>query len=234
MTDTTKPAPLIVRARALLAEAEALAGRQTLSGLAVEMWTAKTRNLLSNAFGDDSPQLAACPPPGRDASALSQHDRIRLRMPIVSSIVEAMDRTSISHRIFLGHGRSLQWLLLKDFLGNTLKLDVAEFNVVPTAGIHTTERLHAMLREAGMAFLIMTAEDTLTDGTVQARPNVIHEVGLFQGYLGTRRAIVLLEEGCAQFSNLDGLTTVRFPKNDIAARFEEVRRILIREGFLPT
>lgn len=84
-----------------------------------------------------------------------------------------------------------------------------------------------------MAFIIMTAEDSLTNGTVQARPNVIHEVGLFQGYLGTRRAIVLLEEGCATFSNLDGLTTVRFPRNDIAARFEEVRQVLMREGFLP-
>lgn len=148
-------------------------------------------------------------------------------------IVEAIERVSTAKKIFLGHGRSLQWLRLKDFLGTTLELDVAEFNIEPTAGIHTTERLHAMLSEAGMAFLIMTAEDTLADGTLQARPNVIHEVGLFQGHLGTRRAIVLLEEGCATFSNLDGLTTIRFPREDIAARFEDVRRALVRECFLP-
>lgn len=232
MTDTKKSDPLLVRTRALLVDAETLLGRPSLSGAPVEFLILKTRHLISGVFGDDSPQLTACPVPGTDASTRSQHDRVRVRMPILASMVDAMDRVSISRKIFVGHGGSPQWLLLKDFLGSKLKLDVEEFNVVPTAGIHTTERLHTMLREAGMAFLIMTAEDTLDNGTVQARPNVIHEVGLFQGYLGTRRAIVLLEEGCAACSNLDGLTTVRFPKNDITARFEKVRGVLEREGFL--
>ena len=35
--------------------------------------------------------------------------------------------------------------------------------------------------------------------------NVVHEAGLFQGRLGFTRAIVLLEEGCAEFSNIQGL-----------------------------
>ena len=51
-----------------------------------------------------------------------------------------------------------------------------------------------MMSQAGFAFLIMTAEDEMADSSVQARPNVIHEVGLFQGKLGPRRAIVLIEE----------------------------------------
>jgi len=89
-----------------------------------------------------------------------------------------------------------------------------------------------MLSQAGMAFLVMTAEEKHADGTLQARPNVIHEVGLFQARLGPRRAIVVIEQGCAEFSNLSGLTTVRFPSGDIAARFEDVRRVLEREGFV--
>lgn len=143
MTETTKPTPVIVRARALLAEAETLVERPPLSGGAVEAWVLKTRNLLSNAFGDDSPHIAACLPPGRDPPERSQQDRIRLRMPVVASIVKAMGRVQSSRKLFLGHGHSLEWLRLKDFLGNTLKLDVAEFNVEPQAGIHTTERLDA-------------------------------------------------------------------------------------------
>lgn len=124
----------------------------------------------------------------------------------------------------------LQWLKLKSFLSERLALDCDEFNIEPAAGIHTTDRLEIMLFQAGMAFLVMTAEDKHADGTVHARENVVHEVGLFQGRIGSRRAIVMLEEGCAKFSNLDGLTLIMFPPNDIAARFEEVRRVLEREG----
>ena len=87
------------------------------------------------------------------------------------------------------------------------------------------------MAQAGIAFLVMTAEDKHADGTVHARENVVHEVGLFQGRIGSRRAIVMIEEGCVKFSNLDGLTLIMFPANDIAARFEEVRRVLEREGF---
>jgi Predicted nucleotide-binding protein containing TIR-like domain len=35
-----------------------------------------------------------------------------------------------------------------------------------------------MLDNASFAFLVCTAEDELTDGKLQARANVIHEVGL--------------------------------------------------------
>jgi predicted nucleotide-binding protein len=52
-----------------------------------------------------------------------------------------------------------------------------------------------MLDDASFAFLVLTAEDERSDATTQARTNVIHEVGLFQGRLGFERAIVLLEEG---------------------------------------
>jgi hypothetical protein len=64
------------------------------------------------------------------------------------------------------------------------------------------------------------------------RANVIHEAGLFQGRLGFEKAIILLEYGCAEFSNIHGLTQIRFPKDNISACFE-VRRVLERERILP-
>ena len=63
-----------------------------------------------------------------------------------------------------------------------------------------------MLDRALFAFLVMTGEDQHGDGTTHARENVIHEAGLFQGRLGFEKAIILLEEGCAEFSNIHGLT----------------------------
>ena len=87
-----------------------------------------------------------------------------------------------------------------------------------------------MLGRAWFAFLVMTGEDLHGDGAAHARENVIHEAGLFQGRLGFERAIILLEEGCAEFSNIHGLTTIRFPAGNIEPKFEEIRRVLERES----
>ena len=101
-----------------------------------------------------------------------------------------------------------------------------------SAGIPNTERLGQMLDQACMAFLVMTAEDEDAEGKLHARENVIHEAGLFQDRLGFERAIILLEEGCEEFSNIEGLGQIRFPKGNISAIFEEVRRVLEREGII--
>ena len=89
-----------------------------------------------------------------------------------------------------------------------------------------------MLEVSTFAFLILTAEDERSDGSVTARQNVIHEAGLFQGKLGFRKAIILIEEGCDEFSNIHGLGQIRFPPGRISAGFEEIRRVLEREGLL--
>jgi predicted nucleotide-binding protein len=75
----------------------------------------------------------------------------------------------------------------------------------------------------------MTAEEERSDNKKHARDSVIHEVGLFHGTLGRHRAIVLLEDGCSEFSNIVGLSQIRFPANRISAVFEDVRRVLERE-----
>lgn len=132
--------------------------------------------------------------------------------------------------VFVGHGRSPVWRELKAFLEDRLGLTVEEFNSVSVAGVSTVERLTEMLRAASFAFLVMTGEDEQPDGTVNARLNVVHEVGLFQGRLGFERAIVLLEDGCEEFSNITGLGQIRFRPGEIASRFEDVRMVLEREG----
>ena len=101
---------------------------------------------------------------------------------------------SKANKIFIGHGRSLVWLQLKEFLTNRLRLDCDEFNAESVAGRSTVDRLQELLGRAWFAFLVMTGEDLHADGAAHARENVIHEAGLFQGRLGFERAIILLEE----------------------------------------
>ena len=135
-------------------------------------------------------------------------------------------------KIFIGHGRSHVWRELKDFIEGILGLPYEEFNRVSAAGEFIGNRLEEMLDESCMAFLIMTGEDEQADGSLHARENVIHEAGLFQGRLGFKRAIILLEEGCQEFSNIHGLGHIPFPKGDIKAAFEEIRRVLKRESIM--
>lgn len=143
-----------------------------------------------------------------------------------------VERKRIGTNVFIGHGRSHQWRELKDFVKDKLRLPYDEFNRVPVAGTTNIARLAQMLDQSCFAFLIMTAEDEMNDGSLQARMNVIHEVGLFQGRLGFERAIVILEEGCQEFTNINGLGQIRFPKGNISAVFEQVREVLERESIV--
>ena len=142
---------------------------------------------------------------------------------------KAMKAARVGTNVFIGHGRSSAWRELKDFVQDRLKLPWDEFNRVPVAGVTNIARLSEMLDSAAIAFLVLTAEDETKDGKVRARENVVHEAGLFQGRLGFTKAIVLLEEGCEEFSNIHGLGQIRFPKGKIASAFEEVRRVVERE-----
>lgn len=138
----------------------------------------------------------------------------------------------VGTNVFIGHGRSHVWKDLKEFIQDRLHLPWDEFNRIPVAGLANTARLSRMLDEAAIAFLILTGEDEQADGGTHARMNVVHEVGLFQGRLGFEKAIVLLEDGCEEFSNINGLGQIRFPKGNIKAVFEDIRRVLEREKLI--
>lgn len=100
------------------------------------------------------------------------------------------------------------------------------------AGLSNVARLAQMLDDAAIAFLVMTAEDEQSDGKMQARINVIHEAGLFQGRLGFEKAIILLEDKCEEFTNIQGLGQIRFSIGSFSTTFEDIRKILERENII--
>ena len=164
--------------------------------------------------------------------ALAKSGREVIRFMEINEMVKG-EAASMAVRVFIGHGQAPVWRELKDFIQDRLQLPWEEFNRESAAGIPTAVRLQELLDSSSFALLIMTAEDEHSDKSLHARENVLHEAGLFQGRLGFAKAIVLLEDGCEEFSNIHGLGQIRFPVDDIAACFEEVRRVLEREGALP-
>lgn len=176
-----------------------------------------------------------------DLAALNEPQRVAEELAVfcrsaashISTRERVMATSDPSRKlVFIGHGRSHLWREVKDFVHERLHLGWEEFNRVPTAGIATSARLLEMLDNAAIALLILTGEDEQADGRLHARLNVVHEAGLFQGRLGFTRALVLIEEGCEEFSNIEGLGQIRFSRGNISTAFEEIRRVLEREGIV--
>lgn len=134
-----------------------------------------------------------------------------------------------SPMLFIGHGGSTAWRDLKDHLADKHGYRIEAYESGARAGHTIRNVLEDMSRKSSFALLIMTGEDKDEDGNLKARSNVIHEVGLFQGKLGFSRAIVLLEKGTEEFSNLYGIQQIRFSKGNIKETFGEVLATLKRE-----
>ncbi|QYF74753.1 TIR domain-containing protein [Cryobacterium sp. PAMC25264] len=133
-------------------------------------------------------------------------------------------------RIFVGHGgKGGQWRDLKDHLTDVHGYEVVAFESGARAGNVVRDVLSSMLDASTFAILVMTGEDAQDDGTMRARQNVVHEAGLFQGRLGFSRAIILLEDGTANFSNLDGIQYIPFSAGNIRETFGDVLGTIRRE-----
>ena len=131
--------------------------------------------------------------------------------------------------IFIGHGHSRLWHDLKDHLREQHGYQVVAYETGARAGHTIRDILAELVRLSSFALLVLTAEDEHADGTMHARENVIHEAGLFQGCLQYGRAIVLLEEGVSEFSNIAGIHQIRFAKGNIRETFGDVLATLRRE-----
>ena len=146
-----------------------------------------------------------------------------------NSIVEPLKDEKKSPVIFIGHGRSSQWRDLKDHLTDKHGYKIEAYETGARAGHTIRDILDEMASKSSFALLVMTGEDLGEDGSIKARQNVVHEVGLFQGHLGFSRAIVLLEKGTEEFSNLYGIQQIRFSKDNIKETFGEILATIKRE-----
>jgi predicted nucleotide-binding protein len=228
---------VITELQKLLSQAANLATKLELSGGAVDMWTRRARHNLKLIYGRESSEVGIMP----DFDKVKERDNLPQNLAFRAKIIEKYvadlrglvkrnGDTQRPKRIFIGHGRSLLWRELKDFIVDDLKLLHDELDRISVAGRPITDRLNEMLSDAMFAFLVLTAEDQQIDGSQRARQNVVHEAGLFQGRLGFGRAILLVEENVDEFSNSSGLVQIRFPRGRIQAIFYQVQRSLLQGG----
>lgn len=152
-----------------------------------------------------------------------ENDAERCRLP------ELPPQARPKPKVFIGHGRNPQWKDLKDHLHEKHGYAVEAYEIGSRAGHAIRDILEEMLVQSSFALLVMTGEDETKDGKLLARQNVVHESGLFQGHLGFSRAIILLEEGTEEFSNIAGLQQIRFAKDRIRETFGDVLSVLKRE-----
>lgn len=137
------------------------------------------------------------------------------------------DVTTTQPTVFLGHGRSGTWRELKEFL-ELQNVTVITYETEKRLGESVKETLERMLYKCNFAILLHTAEDEQRDGAMRARQNVVHETGLFQGRLGFPRAVIIREEKCEPFTNVDGINETRFGQS-IREIFGDVLLAIRRE-----
>ncbi|MEV7899509.1 TIR domain-containing protein [Streptomyces cyaneofuscatus] len=88
------------------------------------------------------------------------------------------------------------------------------------------------LGRCGFAVCVLSASRLMAGGGRRASEDIVHQVGIFQGYYGFGRVAILAEEGCEAPSNIAGLIRLDFAPGRMDATFWELERMLVREGFV--
>jgi len=146
---------------------------------------------------------------------------------------------ALRHRenVFIIHGRDeAKWRELKDIVKSEFRLNPIVLMEQPDAGCKTViEKFEKYAQTCTYAIAVFTPDDEVKAGPeiyLQARPNVIYELGWFCGQLGRGGAMLLLKEGTELFSDFGGIIQKRFRSN-VSERVLEIRRDLEAAGVLP-
>lgn len=138
--------------------------------------------------------------------------------------------------VFVIHGRDeAKWRELKEIVQSEFRLNPIVLLQQPDAGCKTiVEKFEHYAQTCACAIAVFTPDDEVSFGAetyLQARPNVIYELGWFCGRLGRESVILLLKEGTSMFSDFGGVIQKRFAQN-IIERLVDIRKDLVAAGIL--
>lgn len=129
-------------------------------------------------------------------------------------------------RVFISHGRSVDWLKVQNFIEKDIKILTLELAQEANLGRTVLQKLSEESDKCSYSVIIMTGDDYLDNGPPKARENVMHEIGFFQGKYGLKNVCLLYEEGTNIPSNISGLVYIPYPKDNIEATFGALTREL--------
>lgn len=172
--------------------------------ISVSIWDAYSRSIVINA----------------DDDAI-----ISLRSEVVALVGEFSEpepesRAPVPFNIFIGHGGDRKWEAVRDYIA-AAGFEVEAFESDDRSSRATLEVVEQMITNAAVAVIVMTGADRAGDRLL-ARQNVVHELGFAQGRLGVQNTIILLEDGTEQFSNIAGMTQIRFRPGEAHTTKDEV------------
>ncbi len=107
----------------------------------------------------------------------------------------------------------LTLLRLEKLIQTRWKLDVVIMRDKPGKGRTLIEKFEQEAKHAALAIALFSPDDfveTPDAEYLQARPNVIFELGYFYGQLGRRRVCILLKKGTKIHSDLEGINRIEF------------------------
>ena len=142
----------------------------------------------------------------------------------------------LKENVFIIHGRDeAKWRELKDIVQTEFRLNPIVLAQKPDAGCKTViEKFEYYATTCSYAIAVFTPDDEVSSNKetyLQARPNVIYELGWFCGRLGRENVMLMLREGTSMFSDFGGIIQKRFSEN-ISEKLIEIRNDLAVAGIL--
>jgi predicted nucleotide-binding protein len=145
---------------------------------------------------------------------------------------------NLRHRenVFIIHGRNeAKWRELKDIVNSQFRLNSIVLLEQPEKGSETViEKFERYAETCSYAIALFTPDDEVSSGGetyLQARPNVVYELGWFCGKLGRSGVMLLLQTGTSMFSDFGGIVRKEFSRN-VSEKTGEIRASLVAAGII--
>jgi len=155
--------------------------------------------------------------------------RIQRNKDIVKKKEKKISKRINEENVFIIHGKDeARWREIKDIIKDDFNLKPIILSEQPDTGATIIEKFEKYAKSCSCAIAIFTPDDEVISDNVkylQARPNVIYEIGWFCGKLGRDKVILLLKEGTTIFSDFGGIIQKRF-KEKIIEKVNEIRKDL--------
>jgi predicted nucleotide-binding protein len=198
-------------------------------------YSAQIVHEFQNGFGYmGSPSLSGV----ENVLAVVRASLTRLRRnPELLGRQSAQEASRKKENVFIIHGHDeAKWRELKDIVQTEFRLNPIVLGQQPDAGAETViEKFERYAETCSYAIAVFTPDDEVKSGQqsyLQARPNVLYELGWFCGRLGRGNVMLLLREGTTIFSDFGGIIQKRFAAN-VSEKIVEMRKDLEAAGVLP-